>query len=203
MDIAELMRRRRQFEDELTQPEGAAGITREAAERAWGLAFMPYGIGGDEMREFTDGQNNTLYFDNEHDDRARRVRALYFGVADTAARCKLIEKVLEQDDLHDRSCRDDVDKAKRALREAKQKEDDLGWLAAAILGIACVLVGYWLGSIIRLGNIVGAIAGAVAGVFLGMRIIFEKRTARRAARLPDPPGRLFLLPALKRRRARH
>jgi hypothetical protein len=130
---------------------------------------------GDEMQEFTPAQNNTLYFDNENDDKARRVRNLYFGVADADARSKLIAKVLELDDLRDRSCRDDVDKAKRALWEAQQKEADLNWLAATAWGVGCVLVGYWI------GNLVGAIAGAVAGVFLGMRSIAETRKERRAA----------------------
>jgi hypothetical protein len=90
---------------------------------------------------------------------------------------KLIAKVLELDDLRDRSCRDDVDKAKRALWEAQQKEADLNWLAATAWGVGCVLVGYWI------GNLVGAIAGAVAGVFLGMRSIAETRKERRAAML--------------------
>jgi hypothetical protein len=125
----------------------------------------------DEMQELTPAQNNTLY---EHDDKARRVPNLYFGVADAGARSKLIAKVLELDDLRDRSCRDDVDKAKRSLWDAQQKEADLNWLAAATWGVGCVLVGYWIASL------VGAIAGAVAGVFLGMRSIAETRKERHA-----------------------
>jgi hypothetical protein len=173
MGDTEFAQRRKKLEDELSVLERAAGITTEAAEKAWGLAFIPYGVMGDEMQEFTAGQNNTLYFDNEHDDKARRVRNLYFGVADADARAKLISKVLELDDLRDRSCRDDVDKAKRALWEAQQKESDLNWLAAAAWGVGCVLVGYWI------GNLVGA--GAVGGVFLGMGSISAKRKERHAA----------------------
>jgi hypothetical protein len=175
MDDTEFAQRRKTLEDELSELERAAGIAPEAAEKAWDLAFIPYGIMGDEMSEFTAAQNNTLYFDNEHDDRARRVRNLYFGIADAEARTKLIAKVLELDDLRDRSCRDDVEKAKRAVWQAQQRETDLRWFAAATWGVGCVLVGYWI------GNLVGAIAGAVAGVFLGMRMVFEMRKKRRAA----------------------
>src|SRR5262249_29091266 len=146
--------KKKQLSDELSQLEREAGISEEAAQKAWDLAFMPYGIGGDEMKEFTSAQNNTLYFDNEHDDKAERVRQLYFGVADAAARKKLIRKALELDDLHDRSARDDVENAKRALWDAKQKEEQLPWAMAAIIGVVCVLIGYWI------GHLVGAIAGA-------------------------------------------
>jgi hypothetical protein len=175
VDENEQMQRAKQLKDELEQLEGVVGITPEAAEKAWGLAFWPYGISGDKRPELTDAQNTTLYFDNEHDDKARRVRNLYFGVADADVRRKLITKVLELDDLRDRSCREHVDDAKRTLWQVQQKEGDLGWLAAASWGIGCVLLGYWI------GNIVGAIAGAVAGVFVGLRIIFNGRTQRHAA----------------------
>jgi len=175
MDHAEFERRRETLEDELSQLERRAGIAREVAEKAWGLAFWPYGIAGDDMPEFTDAQDNTLYFNNEHDDKAPRVRKLYFGVADADTRAKPISKVLELDDLRDRLCRDDVDKAKRTLWEAQQKESDLNWLAAAAWAVGCVLVGYWI------GNLVGAVAGAVAGAFLGMGPIAETRKKRRAA----------------------
>lgn len=175
MDDTEFAQCRKKLEDKLSELERATGITPEAAEKAWGLAFIPYGVMGDELQEFTSAQNNTLYFDNEHDDKARRVRNLYFAVTDADARRKLIAKVLEMDDLHDRASRDGVDKAKRALWQAQQKESDLGWFAAAIWGVGCVLVGYWI------FNLIGAIAGAVAGVFLGMRIVFETRKERRAS----------------------
>jgi len=130
---------------------------------------------GDEIEDFTSAQNSILYFDNEHDDKARRVRELYFSVAPPDARKELIRKVLELDDLYDRSSREDVTKAKRALWSAKENEESLPWSTAAVMGVVCVLIGYWI------GNTIGAIAGAVAGIFFGMGTVSNARRDRKAA----------------------
>ena len=175
MDDAEHRQRKEKIEEELNQLERDAGISENDAERAWGLAFMPYGIGDDEMEEFTAQQNNVLYFDSEHDDKARRVRKLYFGVADADARRKLIGKVAEMESLQDRYCRESLKQSKQLLWNSKQKEDELPWHTAAGVGVACVLGGYWI------GNTVGAIAGAVAGVFVGMSTISNTRRDRKSS----------------------
>lgn len=175
MEIAELMQRREALQRELSELEREAGIAASAGEKAWDLAFIPYGALGDEIREFTPAQNAKLYFDNEHDDKARRVRKLYFSVQDLSARRNLIAKVLELDDLHDRAIRDDAENAKRAFAEAERNQDNLPWATGAFIGVVCVLVGYWI------GKTIGAIAGAVAGIFVGMGAVSNARRDRRSA----------------------
>ena len=139
------------------------------------MAFIPCGVMGDEIREFSSEQNSALYYDNEHDDKAKRVRDLYFAVANVEVRRRLVRKVLETDDVLDQHCREDAANAKRALWSARQKEDDQPRFTAAVVGVVCVLIGY------RVGALVGAIAGAVAGVFFGMSTVSGARRRAKAA----------------------
>lgn len=159
--------------EELRALEVQAGISTTDAERAWGGAFIPYGAMGDDDPNLNSEQNNTLYWDNEHDVRFENVRALCFNVPDVRLRRALIAKVCEINDAHDRYLHEDAAAKRQAVDAARLAVNKLPWKGTALLSGACVVIGYWH------GGVVDAIAGGVIGAIVASVVISDARRDRK------------------------
>lgn len=153
--------------DQLGALELQAEITKEM-ERAREGNFVPLGIDGENV-------SSDEFFADEHDGVRRRVRSVYFGVADIELRKKLIKvgreisKTLEQHaEVDVREARSEVSKTKAATRQTSW-----GW--PAVIAIVCVAIGY------KAYDMVGAIAGAVGGFFLAQSTVKGKEREAAAA----------------------
>lgn len=101
--------------------------------------------------------------------KRRELRALYFGVSQSAQRKSLISKQRESELFEHTRVRVRLDDARRHLDAIRRRPSE-GWWIASIVGAALVIVGYWL------FTLAGAIAGGVAALFVGNGI---EQAARR------------------------
>ncbi len=154
--------------EELDTLERQAGI-HDQAERAreapvfW---FNPFDLTPQQRAEEQDA----------HEARIRRkIRDAYFSIADPDLRKRLISTDRKLHEVWLRSCDDDIAEAAHKVAKATAAADRLPWPMAAIIGGACVAVGY------AGAGLSGAIGGAVVGFFLGQGTIANaKSDARRA-----------------------
>jgi hypothetical protein len=99
----------------------------------------------------------------------RELRALYFGVSDSALRKSLIAKQRELELFLRTWTRTRLEDARLQLESLRRRPSE-GWWIAAIVGASLVIVGYALFAIL------GALAAGVAALFVGNGI---EQSARR------------------------
>ena len=92
--------------------------------------------------------------------KLRKLREVYFSVADLDLRKQLIANQREQHKLTLEFFREEVAEAHRKLAEA-QRSGANWWIVASIPGLACIAAGYGL------FGIPGALGGALVGLFAG------------------------------------
>jgi hypothetical protein len=160
--------RAKKISEELDALIEKAGI-KQAIDRAEEGAFIPYGALGDDDPTLDSRQNNTLYFDNEFDDRRRKTRDAVFGVGDIELRKQIMSKYIEVERAAQSIDRERVDEAERVFRKAQVEAQKLPWTMAGINAALMVGLGYWV------FNIAGAIGGALLGFFLGQGTIDRSR----------------------------
>jgi hypothetical protein len=142
--------------------EAELGLTKEM-ERARGGNFFPLGIDGEDV-------SPDEYFADEHDGARRRVREVYFAVADVEKRKQLIKLERELNKKVDHQQEDDLRHAHSEVLKAKAATTQQPWGLAALIAVGCVGLGYYA------YQLVGAIAGAVGGFFLAQGTIANKKS---------------------------
>lgn len=153
--------------EQLHALESQAGIAQKM-ERAREGNFMPLGIDGEKV-------SPDEYFADEHDGTRRRVRKVYFGVADIELRKALIKADREFDKKREQHSEADLREAHAEVAKAKAASKQQAWGWAAVIAVVCVAAGY------KVYDTVGAIAGAVGGFFLAQGTVKGKEREASAA----------------------
>jgi hypothetical protein len=97
----------------------------------------------------------------ESDYVRRKLRKLYFGVADPTIRKELIRKQRELESTHLYSVGAEVAEARRNLKTAELQAGGSWWLSAPIVAVVFVSVGY------SIFSIPGALAALLVSFFIG------------------------------------
>lgn len=141
--------------------EAQAGLSQVMAQaRQWRL--IPDQVPRDD-------RSPQAYLADEHDFLRQETRDAYFSVTDPDLRKQLIAaQRMVQSHLR-QALAEDIVTAERAAAHAAIRARRQPWVAAALLGIATVVVAYW-----AFGT-VGAIAGAVGSFFLGQGLVTDAR----------------------------
>lgn len=115
------------------------------------------------------------YFDETADHLRGKARDLYFAVADTELRRKLIHARRQETQAFRDLQRAGVQDATKELASARRGIDSKPWIVAAVVATTCVVVGaiYFDGT--------GALAGAVGGFFIGQAVAASARREQASA----------------------
>jgi hypothetical protein len=151
----------RAIDKKLLDLEASLGLAL-AMEKAHEGNFFPLGIDGEDV-------SPEEYFADEHDGERRRVREVYFGVADVERRKELIELQCQLEQQVERHRRDDLLRAEAKLVESRLAARQLPWELASAIAVGSVAFGHYF------QGLTGAIAGAVGGFFLAQGFVARRK----------------------------